>query len=231
MRIYGSMNNNNFIIKSAFKTINFNNKLLHPYFLTGLIDGEGSFIIRMNNTTERRSGWSIQPIFQLRVHNKDAEILELIKDFFFAGKIYNLGSSSILAYKITSIKDMATMIDHLDKYPLITNKLADYILFKEVVGMMILKEHLTSEGLEKIVAIKAAMNRGLPEELEAAFPHILPKLRPKIIDQTIKDPNWISGFTSGEGCFLVNLICGSAYKTGYQVLLRFQLTQHLEMRL
>ena len=51
MRTYGTMNNNNFIIKSAFKTINFNNKLLHPYFLTGFIDGEGSFIIRMNNTT------------------------------------------------------------------------------------------------------------------------------------------------------------------------------------
>lgn len=58
---------------------------------------------------------------------------------------------------------MASVIDHLDKYPLIINKLAYYILFKEVVEMMLLKEHLTSEGLEKIVAIKAAMNRGLPK--------------------------------------------------------------------
>lgn len=84
---------------------------------------------------------------------------------------------------------MASVIDHLDKYPLITNKLADYILFKQVVGMMLLKEHLTSEGLDKIVAIKAAMNRGLPEELASSFPYILPKLRPKILDQTIKYPN------------------------------------------
>lgn len=70
------------------------------------------------------------------------------------------------------------MIKHFDKYPLITFKLADYLLFKEVVGMIQLKEHLTMDGLEKIVAIKASINRGLSDELKAAFPHVIPVKRP-----------------------------------------------------
>ena len=36
----------------------------------------------------------------------------------------------------------------------------------------------------------------------------------------------MAGFTSGEGCFTVNLKKSPANKTGVQVLLHFSLTQH-----
>jgi hypothetical protein len=51
------------------------------------------------------------------------------------------------------------------------------------------KEHLTLEGLIKIVCIKASMNLGLPDYLSRAFPNIIPKDRP--VAQIIKfiDPN------------------------------------------
>jgi hypothetical protein len=47
------------------------------------------------------------------------------------------------------------IIEHFDKYPLITQKRADFELFKMVVKMLNDKSHLTIEGIEKIVAIKA----------------------------------------------------------------------------
>lgn len=104
------------------------------------------------------------------------------------GSVYNLGSSAVLAYKVQSVKDLASVIKHLDKYPLITHKLADYLLFKEVVGMMQLKEHLTQEGLEKIVAIKASINKGLSDELRAAFPNVVAVKRPLIENKVIPHP-------------------------------------------
>ena len=39
-------------------------------------------------------------------------------------------------------------------------------------------EHLTLDGLNKIVAIKASMNRGLSEKLKFAFPDVVPAVRP-----------------------------------------------------
>ncbi len=48
-----------------------------------------------------------------------------------------------------------------------------------------------------------------------------------MIYQDIIDPYWIVGFTSAEGSFLVKLMKSSAYKTGTQVQLEFNLTQHL----
>lgn len=67
------------------------------------------------------------------------------------------------------------------------------------------KEHLTKEGLDKLIAIKASLNLGLSDELKTAFPKVVPVNRPVIPNQNIPDPMWIAGFTSAEGCFLVNV--------------------------
>ena len=43
---------------------------------------------------------------------------------------------------------------------------------------MLNKEHLTREGLEQIVAIKASLNLGLPEKIKQAFSSVIPVQRP-----------------------------------------------------
>ena len=94
----------------------------------------------------------------------------------------------MLHYRIQSIKELQVIIDHFDKYPLITQKLSDYILFKQAVELIKNKEHLTEEGLHKIVAIKASMNLGLSESLKADFPDVKPVPRPVVLNQKIKNP-------------------------------------------
>jgi len=42
------------------------------------------------------------------------------------------------------------------------------------------KEHLTLEGLRKIVAIRASINKGLTPKLNESFIHIVPVPRPKL---------------------------------------------------
>jgi hypothetical protein len=49
------------------------------------------------------------------------------------------------------------------------------------------KEHLTTEGIKRIVAIKSSINLGLSEELKAAFLEIVPIQRPLIQNQKIQD--------------------------------------------
>jgi hypothetical protein len=70
------------------------------------------------------------------------------------------------------------IIDHLDKYPLITQKRTDFKLFKQVVELMNRKEHLTIEGLYEIVAIKSSMNLGLSSLLKLGFSDIISVERP-----------------------------------------------------
>jgi hypothetical protein len=65
------------------------------------------------------------------------------------------------------------IIDHLDKYPLITQKWIEFKLFKQVVEMMNRKEHLTIAGLSKIVVIKYSMNFGLSSILKVGYLDII----------------------------------------------------------
>lgn len=86
------------------------------------------------------------------------------------------------------------------------------------------KEHLTNEGLQKIVSIKYVLNQGLSNYLNSAFPLIVPAIRPQVKSNKIMDPNWIYGFASGEGCF--HLGTKNTSKGG-SVGFRLLVTQHI----
>ena len=51
------------------------------------------------------------------------------------------------------------------------------------------REHLTSEGLTKIINIKASMYKGLNLELQNAFPNAVPVLIPTFDTYTEIEPN------------------------------------------
>lgn len=83
------------------------------------------------------------------------------------------------------------VINHFDKYPLVTKKFADYNLFKQAFNLTINKEHLTQEGLRKLVAIKGSINLGLSPELKSAFPDITNTEKLLVTEHAhkIPDPN------------------------------------------
>ena len=104
------------------------------------------------------------------LHKRDQQSLEKIQAYFSGvGGISKLGKDAI-HYRVTSAKDLVVIIDHFDKYPLITSKWSDFELFKQVVDLINRKEHLTFEGLQQIVNLRASINNGLSSKLTEAFP-------------------------------------------------------------
>jgi hypothetical protein len=55
------------------------------------------------------------------------------------------------------------------KYHLITQKKADFLLFKEAAYMLNQKKHLTELGIKNIVDIKASINLGLSPKFKMHF--------------------------------------------------------------
>ncbi len=202
-----------------------NVKTLNPWFFTGFTDAEGCFSISLIRNNQRKvGGWRVNPSFKISLHEKDLDILKDIQNFLGVGNISKQGAHS-LQFRLFAVKDFAVVFSHFENYPLITNKRADYDLFKEAIRLMEEKEHLTEAGLAKMVAIKASMNQGLSEELKTAFPDVLPVPRPTVVDQIIQDPNWLAGFVSGEGCFQIKIF-KSKTTVGEAIKLEFQATQH-----
>jgi hypothetical protein len=75
------------------------------------------------------------------------------------------------------------------------------------------KAHLTATGLEKIIAIKAALNLGLSDQIQKAFPNVVPMARPtySVVASPHRplNPHWVSGFSEGDSCFY----CGISPQT------------------
>ncbi len=217
-----------FRLKMNYSTSTSASTPINPWAWSGLIDGEGSFTILIVKDKTRKLAWRIEAKFQLGLHSKDYDVLSQLQQYLGGiGAIYLNGKREVVNYSVFSINDLNKLILHLDKYPLKTQKAADFLLFKQVVKLMNNKVHLTIEGLNQIVNIKASMNLGLSDKLKLEFPEYRAVERPVINqDNVIIEPYWISGFTSAEGNFDVRLPQSNS-KTGYRVQLRFRITQHI----
>lgn len=196
---------------------------LHPYWVTGFSDAESSFSIRILKDDTRKLGIRFMPIFSIELHIRDIEVLHRIKGFFKVGSVIvrvRDGKSTGI-YSVQSVKDLLTVIiPHFTKYPLLTQKQADFILFSSVVSLINNKEHLTEEGINKIISIRASMTKGLTKKLKELFPSVIGVKRSIISNQVIKSPLWLAGFVDGEGCFYIKI---TKIK---KVSLVFSITQH-----
>jgi len=199
--------------------------IINPNFLTGFADAEGSFVLSITKSNNVKSGWVVKPRFQISLHKKDLFVLEAIRNHLGVGEIYTQGVASI-QYRVFSINDLKVVLDHFDQFPLISKKFVDYILFKQAYLLLANREHLKSEGLRQIISIKASVNNGLSEALKEAFPDIKPAPTVNRENISIYNPQWLAGFTSGEGSFGVKIRnpIGSSQAV---IELIFQINQHV----
>jgi NADH-ubiquinone oxidoreductase chain 5 len=185
------------------KVINsYESNILDPNFITGFTDAEGCFSILLKKA-KTTIGWQVQASFQIGLHSKDLPLLKKIQKFFGGVGIISSHKDTV-RYRVRDIKSITSVIiTHFDNYPLVSAKSIDYLLWKQCISLIAIKEHLTQSGLEKIIVIKGALNLGIPDDLKTVFPHIKPLTRPQfIVSESQLNPNWISGFTEGDGTFV-----------------------------
>nr|YP_010893094.1 hypothetical protein Q6C72_mgp01 [Paraisaria heteropoda]WJR82532.1 hypothetical protein [Paraisaria heteropoda] len=203
---------------------------LNPWFLTGFSfffyihkkTAEGSFSILIQTNNKYATGWRIKPIFTIGLHKKDLDLLNKIQSYLGIGKIHIHGKDSI-QFRVDSLKDLQILLNHFENFPLVTAKLADYILFKKAFDIILLKEHLSQEGLLKLVGIKASLNLGLNQNIKKAFSNWeeLQVNRPNYTFKSIPDSNWMAGFASGDSSFNIKTSKSTTSALGQRVQLRF----------
>lgn len=131
---------------------------------------------------------------------------------------------SEISLRVNSVQELTNLIiPHFLSYPLLSQKAADFYLFKQIVELILTKTHLTDEGLQQIINIRASMNWGLSELQKSQFINCNPVPRQIINYTDIPNLNWIAGFSSGEGCFLVTISNSNRNKIGQVTQLTFKI--------
>ena len=216
------------INKRNFSTL-INHSKLNPWFVTGFSEAESSFgvSIYIDKRIKGRLGWAVKPSFQISLNSKDINLLLKLQEFFDCGVIVNKNTRNESSFRVNSLQDLTNfIIPHFSNYPLLSQKAADFILFAKIVKLINNKVHLNEDGLQQLINLRASMNLGLSDLQKSKFPKYNPVARPIINSTEIPDPNWITGFTSGEGCFLLSIFKSNKNKIGHVVQLIFKITQH-----
>lgn len=184
----------------------FSNQEINSWFITGLIDAEGSFMLKIS---EKRQ----QLEFSITLHSIDKELIMGIYKYFNIGNYRIIEKNGIYkcVFSIVSLELIINhVIPHFDKYPLQTKKRADYLLFKEAAFIKYYDKK--NYNIEKLINIRASMNRGLTKSLRIKYPNIISVNRPEVEFNKDLNPYWISGFVTGDGHFSCKIVNNNRIK-------------------
>ena len=129
-------------------------KKLNPYYVTGLVEGEGSFYVGILPRKLGKVDFEVRPSFSLSQHKRNRSLLFKLKEYFGCGSIRFSKKDQTYKFEVRSLKDLKEKIlPHFEKFPLEGEKAKDFKVLKEIVEMMERKEHLERKGLLKIVEL------------------------------------------------------------------------------
>lgn len=139
--------------------------MLNPWYVSGLVDGEGSFCVVISKHKTKRLGVDPRLAFEIEMIIEEKPLLEsLRRGLGNCGQIYVLnyeryGWRPHIKFAVKSQKEIfQKIIPFFKKYPLQGKKQKDFELFCQAAEIFKRKEHLTKEGIEKLREIQSRMN-------------------------------------------------------------------------
>lgn len=133
---------------------------LHPQYVVGFVDGEGSFSVSIYHDETMKNKIYVLPEFEIELRADDQQILERIQQTLGCGIIYQCnyeryGWYPHVKYKVSRRDDLARIvIPFFEKYPLQAKKGEVLGYFKEIVAKTVRREHLTKKGVQEISKLR-----------------------------------------------------------------------------
>lgn len=131
---------------------------LHPDWVVGFVDGEGCFYVGIYSHPEMTAGYQVLPEFRVVQHQRDIQVLYALKRFFKSG-VVRQNHEDRYELRIRKLDSLYEVLTFFEKHPLKTKKQVDFKHFARIVRMMKEKQHLTTEGIARIINIASLMNR------------------------------------------------------------------------
>ena len=140
-------------------------KNLNPWYITGFVEGEGTFHVAIYKDYRMKQRIKVIPEFHINQSQLRRVTLECIKKYFCCGYIKSNHRTRIkddtLVYVVRNRKDLLNLIiPFFEKYPLLSQKRKTFKLFKQVVTLIDKGENRTKKGIKKIIYLAYQMNEG-----------------------------------------------------------------------
>lgn len=145
-------------------------KIISPWYIVGFTEGEGCFAIIISKHKTKKLGKDASLCFEIELRGDDKPILEKIQQRLSCGRIVELnyeryGWKPHVKYVVKCQKDIFfKVIPFFKRFPLQGKKGKDFQLFCQAAEIFKKGEHLTNEGVDKLLKIREFMNERRPFE-------------------------------------------------------------------
>lgn len=131
-------------------------------YISGYVDGEGSFAVSIQRNRTCRVGFQLVPEFHVSQNGDRAEVLELIRERLGCGYIKpNSRRDRALVYVVRDRRALIELvIPFFERVPLLSSKHAEFVRFAHVVRAMDSGVHLTDAGFGELLDVALSMNGG-----------------------------------------------------------------------
>jgi len=128
-------------------------------WFSGFTDAEGCFNLHVFKRKESNTGFRV--IIRFTLPQRDEKTLLLIKDFIKFGNVSKKKSNrpGLFVYTNTSFTNTLGLVNYFHKFPLKTKKKESFDKWCEIRTMLLNKDHLSVEGLNKIIALGKLINK------------------------------------------------------------------------
>jgi hypothetical protein len=130
-------------------------------YLSGYVDGEGSFSVAINRNPSCRLGYQLVPEFHVSQNGDRAQVLRLLR--------HRLGECGYIKPNgkkdralVFVVRKRADLLEHVipffERSPLLSSKQDDFEKFAAVVRAMALGQHRTTSGFQELLQVALSMN-------------------------------------------------------------------------
>ena len=182
------------------------NTTIHPWFVTGLVDGEGSFNFSIIENSEGLLGFKVKFEFKVTQKSHSEKLLWNLKDFFGCGSVViDNRKTDTKKFHVTNTELIYNKIlPHFDNYPCVTSKFLNFQDWKKALLLSINNKN-TPLNKQELLEIKSKMNSA--RSLEEKYEYCKSALGMYInaggqVDVMYNlTPEWVQAFIAGEGTF------------------------------
>jgi hypothetical protein len=129
------------------------------WYISGFVDGEGSFNVSLVKRNDYRLKWRVVPIFN--VSQRDITMLFLMKKYLGCGRIQNRkdGLNMYIVENITAIKEK--VIPFFKKFSFLSSKAkTNFSIFCQIVDILDKDTQLDKGRLIKVCELREKLNKG-----------------------------------------------------------------------
>jgi len=148
-------------------------------YISGFADGEGCFSVSFNLRAKLKTGIEVRPSFSIGQNKRSLKLLQEIKQFFGCGSIRFSSRDNCYKYESRDIGElMRKIIPHFEIFPLQSDKVKDFYIFRDICKDIFVAKHLNKEHLKQIIHLAYQMNRsGKRKYMEAELLRVLDKMK------------------------------------------------------